>query len=326
LVHLVKSMRFPFFILSTLLSAASVHASEGGLRVPSLGAVYDSQDGVLRGISGVLGAAIVEPGASAPFKIAHIAVSSELRFAVATSEADGSVWVISATGNNTEPQMVAGALQAVDMIVLSPSSSAAILRSSKNRRIQVLTGLPDNPVVEGEVSTSSLGDAVAHPAVSDDGKEILFPGASLWRIDIGSGSQKIVSGPAAAVSFRERSRDGVAVSTSGHIYRLNSDSAPYAGQAAHSDPVAVRLSGDAARAYIVFTDGTVVSFTFVDNEVRSLSCGCRPSELNRVNADVFRITADPSRPLLFFDASQSDLRLRFVPTAERNVREAANEE
>jgi hypothetical protein len=328
LVHLVKSMRFSFFILSTLalLSAASVDASEGGLRVPSLGAVYDSQDGVLRGISGVLGAALIEPGVSPHFKIAHIAISSELRFAVATSEGDGSVWVIRVTGNRTEPQMVADALEGVDSIVLSPSSSAAILRSSKNHRIQVLSGLPDTPVIEGEVSTSSLGDAVADPAVSDDGKEILFPGASLWRIDIGSGAQKIVGGPAAAVSFRERSRDGVAVSKAGDVYRSSSDTALYAGQAAHADPLAVRFSTDAARAYIAFTDGTLVSFTFAASEVKSLSCGCRPSELNRVNADVFRITADPSSPLLFFDASQSDLRLQFVPAAERNSLEAVNEQ
>src|SRR5688500_6824613 len=93
-------MRSSIFVLSmfALLPAGSMmNASEDGLRIPSLGAVYDTAGAVLRSISGVLGAAVLEPGVPPGFEIAQIAISNELRFALATSATDGLVRVVRTT-------------------------------------------------------------------------------------------------------------------------------------------------------------------------------------------------------------------------------------
>jgi hypothetical protein len=320
-------MRSSFFVLSmfALLSAGSMmNASDDGLRVPSLGAVYDPAGAVLRSISGVLGAAVLEPGVPPGFEIAQIGISNELRFALATSATDGLVRVVKTTAaGKAEPQIIAGTITAIDRIVLSPSGSAAMLHSSKLSLIQVLAGLPGNPVVKGEFSTVALGDAVAAAAVSDDGSEVLFPGGSLWRIDMRTASARVVGAAAAAVSFRERSHEGIAVSRTGDVYRLDDDTATYVGRVNHTHPVASRVSADGSRAYVAFADGALASLTFSAGDVKVLSCGCRPSGLDRVNSNVFRITADPSSALLFFDASQAEPRLRFVPAAEADLRERA---
>jgi hypothetical protein len=319
-------MRSSFFVLSmfALLPAGSMmNASEDGLRVPSLGAVYDPTGAVLRSISGVLGAAVVEPGVPPGFEIAQIAISNELRFALATSATDGLVRLVRTTGGKAEPQIIAGTMTAIDGIVLSPSGSAAMLHSSKLSLIQVLTGLPGNPVVKGEFSSAALGDAVAAGAVSDDGNEVLFPGGSLWRIDMRTASARVLGAAAAAVSFGERSHEAIAVSRSGDVYRLDDATATYVGHVDRTDPVASRVSADGSRAYVAFADGALASLAFSGADVKVLSCGCRPSGLDRVSSDVFRITADPSSALLFFDASQAEPRLRFVPAAEADVRERA---
>jgi hypothetical protein len=67
----------------------------------------------------------------------------------------------------------------------------------------------------------------------------------------------------------------------------------------------------------------LAALTISGGDVKLVSCGCRPSGFDRVNSDVFRITADVSSALLFFDASQAEPRLRFVPAAEADLRESA---
>jgi hypothetical protein len=134
---------------------------------------------------------------------------------------------------------------------------------------------------------------------------------------------KFAGGPAAVVAFGERTHEAIAVAREGDVYRLDDDRATYGGRIPHTDPIAARISADAARAYVAFADGTIASLNLSGIGLKTLSCGCRPSGLDRVRSDVYRITEDPSLPLLFLDALRAEPRVRFVPVGQAELAQEA---
>jgi hypothetical protein len=314
-------MRFiPSILLSfSFIPAPALHAADAAMTIPTLGFVYDAEQSALRRISGTLGAAVIETGAAARLRIGVNALSSEAGVFLAAS-AEGQLRMIHVSGHETTIETIGEALMPIDRIVLSPSGRAALVYSSAQARVQVLTGLPENPKIAREISTENLGEAIADPAVSDDGQVVLFPGLSLWRLEEAAGVTEVAVGTGtAAVAFRAQSHDAISALRSGDLYRIAQDgtvgNAIRILQQTPAEPLAIQLSADGASAYAVLADGTFGTVNLSTSEVTVVSCGCKPSGLHRVSAGVFRITSDTGLPLLFFDVSTKDPRLRFVPAS-----------
>jgi hypothetical protein len=67
---------------------------------------------------------------------------------------------------------IQGTLAHPDLVVFSPKGSAVVLLSKAQAKLQVIAGLPGNPTVKAEISTSVVGQ-LANVAVSDDGQTLL---------------------------------------------------------------------------------------------------------------------------------------------------------
>jgi sugar lactone lactonase YvrE len=81
-------------------------------------------------------------------------------------------------------------------------------------------------------------------------------------------------------------------------------------------PVAVAMSRDGKRAFVANSKSGIV--TIVDLQARTavdkLSCGCKPTGLDRLaGQDVFRLTGPSKQPMWVLEAATHQSRILFVP-------------
>jgi hypothetical protein len=207
-------------------------------------------------------------------------------------------------------------------MVFSPSGSAAILYRQDSSRIQILTGLPDTPVIR-DLSTAGLNSPAAL-AITDDGTLALVAGQDSdpsWTVGPdGNFTPLALPGSTTAVAFRRGSHDLLSATSTGDLYLARDiDTLPafgriFAGGDTPSVPVAVQFSLDGATSYAIGANGTVIAVEPATGSSRTISCGCKPAALEPLRpGTMFRLTAVSSRPLMLFDASAGDLHVWFVP-------------
>lgn len=319
-------MRFIYatFVATALfLSCQPVHAQSSPpakVGPPSLGFVYDSKLSAIRPMLGFPGAAVVGAPLDAGFTVARAAAAAQQRFVLAASADDNSIRLVRIQSGGLSVRVIDGALQLPDRMVLSPSARSAILYRGSPARFQVITGLPDEPVAAPEVAVDDLGAAV-DLAVGDDGQLALLAmdSGSVWLFDSDGGRVPVsVSAAIAAVCFRPDGRDALAAARNGELYTIQAGGATSLyGQIAGdqvADPVAVQLSRDGSRAQVAYAQGLIATFDSTAGVSKTVSCQCKPTILDPVNAAMtFRVNGVSDGPVMLFDASGADPRTWFVP-------------
>jgi hypothetical protein len=322
-------MRFAYISLLTIpvifFQLARAERDTGTkIGVPSLGWVFDRPSASVRPILGTLGAAMLGPAIDAGFPIASAIINSQRGFAIAVSGEDHRVRVVRLGTSASAPALVDGAEVSPDRMILSPAGSAAMLYSVKPGRIQVVTGLPDAPVISREISTSGLVGAVMELAISDDGQRSLLVvehggASSLWMVEENTGLYSIpLSGSPAVIGFRPNDRDAVVVTRAGTLYRIDGPSTNAYGAIpgdGTATPVGIQLSRDGKHTYIAYSNGSIFDVDSSTGSVSTTSCGCRATGLDAVNslAATFRINEPSTSPLLLVNVSDDVPRVWFVP-------------
>ena len=310
-------------VLSAFLTAALLPGLAAGaegqrgtsIGVPSLGLVYDST-GAIRRISGTAGAATLGQPLDLGFPVAKAVVAREGRYVLAISAGDGKVHVVRFDGTTAVARVIGGALTSVTRMALSPAGRAAVFYDEHSSRLQVIRGLPDDPVIFQEFAVTSEA-ATTDPAVSDDGGRVLFAGESLWLFDAESGLAQVpLASRMAAISFRPGMQEALAASVSGELYRIEAGGGVtrfgHAVPPGAAVPVAVQMSADGTRGYVAFNDGLLASVDTKRDETKYLACQCTPAGLKALNASgIFAVNGDS--PLRLFDVSGAEPRLWFVP-------------
>jgi hypothetical protein len=109
-----------------------------------------------------------------------------------------SVWALHhaiASNETVEPIALRGAMAHPDLVVFSPRGDAAILYTQATASFEVLTHLPADPSLAGEISVAALG-TLSQLAVSDDGA-VVVAGLADHRLALsinGAAWQPLVSG------------------------------------------------------------------------------------------------------------------------------------
>jgi hypothetical protein len=300
------SNRFYFSSIRTcslvlmLLSGTSLPSATVG--APNLGYLFDPSLGAIRPVAGIPGAAIVGPA------------SLSVRNAVI---APGQAFALVDTGEN-EPLSIwrpDGTMQSLDgtspvsQIVFSPTGNAAVLHSSN--LVQVVTGLPDSPVV----SQIAAPEGSRIFAVNQEG-DVIAGGDLVWLLRWNeSPKQLAVSGPISALAFQG---SDLLVVGAGQILSLHNlaDGTEYRTLATYADdrtPLAVQFSPDATRAFAATSDGEILVLSIEGQELARLACGCRPSGFQRLAGNsLFRVNEAGNGPIWLLDAA-AEPRLWFVP-------------
>ena len=305
-------------LLVLFLTSMGSFAQNGALRFPALGFAPDSRSTRIRPIRGIPGAALLGDPLDAASAVTSAAISPQQDLALAVSAADGQVYLVPLSGEPS--RAIPDAMATPSHIVFSPSGRAAVIWGD---RIQLLTGLAGTPRVSDVPLASFASPATL--ALSDDAQALLAfsakDDAPVWLAGPdGNATQLPMPGSVMAAAFRRDSHDAVAVTRSGDIYLIR-NAGPnaeilqvYVGDGKTSDPVAIRMSLDGARAFTANTRGTVAVIDLVTGSAEGVSCQCSPIGLEPLNApSLFRLTEISDRPVMLFDASTPTPRIWFIP-------------
>ncbi len=313
----MRSISPLLLVIASLVPAVA----QSGIGTPSLGFAFDPSLGTIRPILGIAGAAVLGSPLNSGLVLESAAISPRQDFALAVSAEDHGVRIIRFQDAGTSVLPLSGGISSPDRMVFSPSGSAAVLYRQDSSRIQVLTGLPDAPVIL-ELSTARLNSPAAL-AITDDGNLALLAGQDSdpsWTVGP-DGNFIPLALPAStmAVAFRRASHDLLSVTRAGDLYLARDvDTSPAflridTGGAA-SEPVAVRFSSDGASAYAIEANGTVTAVELATGSRQTVSCGCKPAGLEPLRSGtMFRLNAISGFPLMLFDASARDFHVWFVP-------------
>ena len=186
--------------------------------------------------------------------------------------------------------------------------------------IEIITGLPDAPVVARTARTSGLPAQVALLTLGDDGQSLaltLEDGEAL----LAAGDSFLplpVPGSAAAVAFSLNGGSIGVATRDGQIWSVTQENGQpkYAviGSEAGRTPAAIQFSRDGSHVFAVFTDGTIAAFDLAGNPPAETSCGCSPRSFQRGKGNSLFLLQDASATLpQLFDGSGITPRLFFIP-------------
>jgi hypothetical protein len=297
----------------TLLFASGLVAGEAGISAPALGYLYDPASHTLRAVGGIPGAALTGPALDTGAPIAGAAFSPGQGYALAVDEQSHTARVLVLRTGAATPHPIEGPARPVDRVVLSPTGSSAVLYDAAAGVLQVLTGLPEAPVVAREISLS----AAETMAVSDDGCLLLVSSSAASQpvVFLASSAARDVPVPGfvSAMSFRPQSHD-VLVAADGRITLIRDIATHATYQVFAQQPdsaVALGFSSDGRRFFAAYRDGAIRTYDLASGESRATACACAPTGLFPMQGDsVFRLNELRSGPLFLFDGASN--RVVFV--------------
>jgi hypothetical protein len=289
--------------------------------------MYEAKPGVIRPIHGIPGAALLGDSLDPGFAFTSAFVSPAQNFAVVTPEGDSHLRLVEFEAGGVRVKTLDGAISAPDRIVFSPTGRAALLHSNDGR-LQMLTGLPHNPVAK-DLDSSALAAAPTIMAATDDGALAVLSGGTegagpvLLRSD-GSASQLALPDSTVSVSFRRNSHDLAAATSSGDVYLVaHPESDPdyrivYAAAGENADVIAAQFSADGTQILVAASSGALEAIELKTGNSTAVSCACRPSMLEPMQTrNVFRLTGGAGSPVMLLDASGPEPRVWFVPANTR---------
>jgi DNA-binding beta-propeller fold protein YncE len=300
---------------------------------PTMGYVADPVTATLRVINGIPGASTVGESVTLDRKIRGARVAVKQDYALAVTEDNSEVVVISDLSGERSLSGAAGVYPGGDALALAPNGSSAVIYSFAMARLQVVGGLPSELLVNYEVDTTGMGSLSA-VAVADDARVLaafsngetgalyLFAAdrAPVLIATVGnvSGIAFDASGERAVIADRGRNEAFLFqdLSLSPIPIRLANDVDGI------SDPVGVLLSRDAARVYIANAgSGTVSVLNVAGGEAQHFSCNCRPTTMEWLQSGTLvALTHNTDQPIFLFDLESTDGRFLVIPPRIPNDR------
>jgi hypothetical protein len=301
-------MHFPLLCIAVLV-AAGAQAQEGAIAAPMLSYVRDAVS--LRPVFGIPGTSLVGDPLDLPWPIAEAQASPEGHAVILTRA--GEAWLVS----GDRIRRIPGLTEPVSAMALSPSGAAAVFRNHDATRIEIVTGLPDHPVVARRIDDSPTGPL----AISDDGAWLLAAASgAVYLFDPASQIERIAD-RVLAMSFRPRSRE-FALTVNSNLVVWRDRDASYLRQWSLPDGVhsarEARFSNDGRQLWIANADGALL-VADRDGGTQSGACHCSPDGLQPLAGGAVGLTgfsrASSSTPMRLATAGPAGLHVFFVPPA-----------
>ncbi len=159
-------------LLAAGFALCAAGAADSGINGPVSGYVLDGRSHAIRPVNGIPGAAMLGAPAAIPFPVQAAAVAAGRDYALVADES-GKVMLARALGASSPAMTAIGdAIDGVTRMALSENGAAAVLYSAGSGRLQVVTGLPDDPRAGTAADASGLGAEATALAVDDTGKHV----------------------------------------------------------------------------------------------------------------------------------------------------------
>jgi DNA-binding beta-propeller fold protein YncE len=311
------------------LTAPLLVAQQGRIAGPVSGYVFDRTAHALRPVLGIAGASVLGDGLSFGLPVASAYVSPRQDTAVVVG-ADRSLHLFRLNAGAVAEMAVNGLSGAPEGVAFSPSGTAAALFAAG--RVQVITGLPDAPVLGGMADARANQDPSAlnvrpHPyramaaemfAVSDDGTLLLVASAGTVRVMQTAGGERTLmdSASGALVAFAPGGHDAVVAGPSSAglvVVRDVGGAAQQQAVAAAADIASadgIAFSADGQRLYVARSSGGVAVFDLAARNRTDITCDCVPFGLTPMG-NLYRLNELGTGPLWLLDPAGA--RIVFVP-------------
>jgi len=320
-------MSIPKCLIAILACCPSmfIHGQQNQVSSPVAGYVFDGV--ALRPIAGVPGGATLGGALDLALAPNDAAISPSLDSVIVTA-ADGSLHLFRLNGNRAAEVSWNGVSRGPAQIVYSPSGTAAAIYAS--RRIQVVKGLPDSPVLafaaEPGPSPKSLTRLAGSPApqavaVSDDAGWLLLATEGRVRAVSSSGASSVLleGTRGVSVAFAPGSHTAAVLNAVSASRLLFDDVSQAPNQARHlptpgfTEPAGLAFAADGKA--VVAADRTARSVRMINfgaGAATMLECACAPTAVARMG-NLFRLTDAGSGPVWLVDAGVTPPRIAFVP-------------
>jgi hypothetical protein len=308
-------MKALFFF--ALLSPASLLSQQLG--VPSSGFVFDPSAQALRSMRGVVGASTLGAVLPAALNITTAAVCSSKQFAI-VAIADSSSPAIVKLSDSSVMNLLGQNHFSASQIVLNRSCTAGLLYSSATNQVQVISGLPSKPSIDGTFSPAGAG--ATSFALSDDGLTILYvlPAGAVYMVQ-GAGTPQAIlplTGQA-AVAFGDGHEAWVADSDGNQILHIQNVAAPGAPDILAGPDAGIlsptSIGYDSPRKLVLIGNRgnlNVGVLNPADQSLNFFACACETS-FSLIEKDLYQVAAPTDdSPLLVLDLGNSTPRVLFV--------------
>ena len=312
---------FPIIALASL--AAVLEAQpQGTINGPVAGYVFDKSARALRPVLGLPGASLLGNPIRWRYRVDQAFVAPRLDSAVGVTP-EGAFRLFRIRDGIATEMAISGLAPAgsPSSVAFSPSGSSVALYGGN--RVQLVSGLPDAPVVGGSLDLTAAGVPSAL-AVSDDARSVLVSLNNSIRLfesyaDMG---KLIDTAPGALVAFAVGGHDAAVADAGAGVLMFHD----LAGAGASQVIAPPDENGAAFSALAFSVDGKALflasaaaqAVTQLDLSAGSrnrMPCDCAPTVLARMG-NVFRLTELAGDPLWLLDSPESAPRVVFVPALE----------
>jgi hypothetical protein len=278
---------------------------------PRLGHFFEPVRKELRSIGGIPGSGFVGEAIPSAAGAALVEISPAQDFALAVLRS-GELARIVFDSDAPAAVPVAGAMDAISLIAISPSGSAALVYSASKRRAQVFA-----PVLTREWDWSALPGDITAAAVNDAGDSALVAAqtdaALLYAVSDGVAPAAIYSARSiSSVAFLRNSREALVAAPADKqvIWVRDNHGVPNATVLADERggwlaPRIVAASADGAQAFAVDGASDIVAIPLSGAPVTRISCDCSVSQLSRLRGiDAFLVNATGSIDTVVMQAAE----------------------
>ncbi len=286
---------------------------------PVLGYVFDQDSKSIRLLAGVPGAASADSSVALAFKLERAAISPSRLYAIAENKDAEHLYLVRLDPKAADGVILQDSPSTADLVAFSPSGNAAALLSRDLQKIQVWTGLPDQPVLAREltapdVSALALSDDASVLAVSNDSGVSLLSSDSTRLVAPGTGY--------GALAFSKGTHDLAAANKSRNevviLRTVDADTQVVAIASAQdgvADPASVAFSVDGQKLVIANSgSGNALIADLAGKNTQSIQCDCTADGLYRAQGNaVFRLTNIHDGSIALLDGDSDLPRVVLIP-------------
>ena len=297
-------------LITFVLGAAAV--ALGQVSAPQLGWVPDRSG--IRPLYGIPASAAVGARVRTGQDFSRIAVSPDGDYVLAASARPAGVSVYTPESGLIPLEGAAGV---PDMVALSPRGFSAALWFSSTKRAQVVTGLPNAPVIR-PVDTSLFDSAPSALAISDDGAWLSVFSGALYALGPNGEINRLPVDSVAALAFFPGTHDLAMASAEGMKRLTGVDgfailSNLLVSSEASLHPVAIAATADNRSVVLADRNGTITTVDIGSGAVATYDCGCQPEGLYGMGPSAFRLTSLQNGAIKLLDVARGEIL--FAPLA-----------
>jgi hypothetical protein len=285
-----------------------------------LGYLFDAENRGIRPLTGIPGSSTI--GALIPLALTTetIAFLPDQRRAIVSSPERSETFVLDLRELTEVP--IRGTSSSVTAIRPSPRGSAAALYYVAAKKVVVVTGIPEAPVIEATIDVSFSGEPLTQFAISNDATTALLSFSSAeqdsvyaWTVSTGT---RHVSTASRISDIKFLNEDAVVVDSGKNqallIRNVREQAVPALIASAEdglSQPVAAFISSR-NEIYIGDFSGIVVVLDSTGHILRKADCSCTITTMTPLANSALRVTDRIDQPIYILDGSESG-RFLFIP-------------